>query len=223
VPSASTSNGLISSSRISGFTGARNIFNGRFGLLALYQPNGYDASVLLRELGTAYRGEALSNKPYRCGRPLHAAVDAALPVRARLGIERPDDIEIGDGRGRPRRTQRPIWPRADEASPHPGGGSTAQPLLIATALVHGKVGIAEVDGLGVASVLALSDRIAGIARVTDREGRPASRFKGPTGAWLRSRPLIPSGRQISRSPMLSSRPSSATARIMRCSRCRKRV
>src|SRR5260370_9788847 len=44
----------------------------------------------------------------------------------------------------------------------------AQPFLIATALVHGKVGIAEVDGLGDASVLALSDRISGAAR----DGRP---------------------------------------------------
>jgi 2-methylcitrate dehydratase PrpD len=43
----------------------------------------------------------------------------------------------------------------------------AQPFLVATALVHGKVGIAEVDGLGDASVLALSDRITGVAR----EGR----------------------------------------------------
>ena len=30
----------------SGFTGTRNIFNGRFGFLELYQPNGYDASLL---------------------------------------------------------------------------------------------------------------------------------------------------------------------------------
>ena len=44
----------------------------------------------------------------------------------------------------------------------------AQPFLVATALVHGRVGIAEVDGLGDPSVLALSDRIAGVAR----EGRP---------------------------------------------------
>ncbi len=44
----------------------------------------------------------------------------------------------------------------------------SQPFLIATALVHGKVGIEEVDGLGDASVLALSDRIAGVAR----DGRP---------------------------------------------------
>jgi 2-methylcitrate dehydratase PrpD len=40
----------------------------------------------------------------------------------------------------------------------------AQPFLVATALVHGKVGIEEVAGLGDASVLSLSDRIAGVAR-----------------------------------------------------------
>jgi hypothetical protein len=30
---------------------------GRFGFFELYQPNGCDASVLLRDLGTAFRGE----------------------------------------------------------------------------------------------------------------------------------------------------------------------
>ena len=48
----------------------------------------------------------------------------------------------------------------------------AQTFLVATALVHGKVGIAEVDGLGDASVLALADRIAGVAR----DGRPKGSF-----------------------------------------------
>jgi 2-methylcitrate dehydratase PrpD len=43
-----------------GFTGARNIFGGRFGFFELYQPDGYDAAALLRDLGTAFRGEALS-------------------------------------------------------------------------------------------------------------------------------------------------------------------
>src|SRR5882724_7356544 len=71
-----------------GFTGARNIFNGRFGFFELYQPNGYDVSVLVRDLGTDFRGEALSYKPYPCGRPLHAAIDAALAARAQLRIER---------------------------------------------------------------------------------------------------------------------------------------
>src|SRR5438067_12072427 len=52
-----------------GFTGARNIFNGRFGFFELYQPNGYDASVLLRDLGAVFQGEGLSYKPYPRGRP----------------------------------------------------------------------------------------------------------------------------------------------------------
>src|SRR5277367_4454181 len=75
-----------------GSTGARNIFDGRFGFFELYQPYGYDAAVLLRDLGTAFGGEALSYKPYPCGRPLHAAIDAALAARAQLPTERPADI-----------------------------------------------------------------------------------------------------------------------------------
>ncbi len=45
----------------------------------------------------------------------------------------------------------------------------AQPFLVATALAHGRVGIADVEGLGDVTVLALADRIAGVARA----GRPA--------------------------------------------------
>ena len=125
--------------------------------------------MLLQDLGTVFRGEALSYKPYPCGRPLHAAIDAALAARARLEIERPDDIESvtveadpaghNDQFGRGPAKRRPT--QVVEAQ-------FAQPFLIATALVHGKVGIAEVDGLGDTAVLALSDRIAGVAL----DGRP---------------------------------------------------
>ncbi len=143
-----------------GFTGARNIFNGRFGFFELYQPNGYDASTLLRDLGTAFRGEALSYKPYPCGRPLHAAIDAALAARdiASVTIEA-DAAGHSDQFGRGPAKRRPT--QVVEAQ-------FAQPFLVATALARGKVGIAEVDGLGDEAVLALSDRIAGVAR----DGRP---------------------------------------------------
>ena len=121
--------------------------------------------MLLRDLGTAFRGEALSYKPYPCGRPLHAAIDAALAARARLNIERPDDIEAvtieADPAGHTEQFGRgPAKRRPTQVVE----AQFAQPFLVATALVHGKVGIAEVDGLGDASVLALSDRIAGFAR-----------------------------------------------------------
>ena len=46
----------------------------------------------------------------------------------------------------------------------------AQPFFVATALVHGRVGIAEVDGLGEPTVLALSDRIAGVASEGRKKG-----------------------------------------------------
>jgi 2-methylcitrate dehydratase PrpD len=157
-----------------GFTGAHNVFNGRFGFLELYQPNGYDASRLLRDLGTVFCGEALSYKPYPCGRPLHAAIDAALAARAMLQIGEAADIEsvtieadpvghadqFGSGPVKRRPTQ------VVEAQ-------FAQPFLVATALAHGRVGIAHVDGLGDPSVLALSDRIAGVGR-DDRPKRSLS-------------------------------------------------
>ena len=148
-----------------GFTGAHNIFNGRFGFFELYQPNGSDASVLVRDLGVAFRGEALSYKPYPCGRPLHGAIDAALAARAALGIERPGEIAAvtieadpaghSDQFGRGAAKRRPT--QVVEAQ-------FAQPFLIATALACGKVGIKEVDSLGDASVLDLADRIAGVAQ-----------------------------------------------------------
>lgn len=152
-----------------GFTGAQNVFNGRFGFFELYQPNGHDAALLLRDLGTVFYGEALSFKPYPCGRPLHAAIDAALAARAELGITSAQDIASvtieSDAAG-----------HADELAGAPAKRRPTQvveaqfalPFLVATALVHGRVGIAEVDGLGDAAVLALSDRIAGVVD----EGRP---------------------------------------------------
>ena len=156
-----------------GLTGARNIFSGRFGFLELYQPNGYDASELLRNLGTAFSGEALAYKPYHCARPLHAAIDAALAARARLEITQPDGIESvtveADSAGHNDQFGRGLTKR------HPTQvmeAQFAQTFLVATAPVHGKVGIAEVDGLGDASVLALADRVAGVAR----DGRPKGSF-----------------------------------------------
>jgi 2-methylcitrate dehydratase PrpD len=146
-----------------GFTGAHNIFVGRFGFFELYQPNGADPSVLLRDLGTAFRGEALSYKPYPCGRPLHAAIDAALAARAQLQIAGGDDIAAvtieTDPAGYSDQFERgPAKRRPTQVVE----AQFAQPFLVATAMVHGKVGIAEVDGLGDPAVQALSDRVAGI-------------------------------------------------------------
>jgi 2-methylcitrate dehydratase PrpD len=144
------------------FTGAHNIFAGRYGFLELYQPNGADPALLLRDLGREFRGDGLSFKPYPCGRPLHAGIDAALAARTQAGVTDPSQIaEVTiemDAAG-----------HADQFE----GGSTkrrptqvveaqfALPFLVATALVHGRVGIGDVAGLGDDVTLALADRIKG--------------------------------------------------------------
>ena len=132
--------------------------------------------MLLRDLGTAFRGEELSYKPYPCGRPLHPAIDAALAARERLGIVRPADIAAvtieADPAGHSEQFARgPAKRRPTQVVE----AQFAQPFLVATALAHGKIGIADVDGLGDAAVLALAERIVGVAR----EGR-APRSLGVT-------------------------------------------
>jgi 2-methylcitrate dehydratase PrpD len=112
-----------------GFTGAQNIFSGRFGFFELYQPNGHDASVLVRDLGTAFRGEGLSYKPYPCGRPLHAAIDAALAARAQLAIERPDDILSVTVEADPAGHRDQFGRGPAKRRPNPSGGSAVRATL----------------------------------------------------------------------------------------------
>ena len=176
-----------------GFTGAHNIFDGRFGFFELYQPNGADPSELLRDLGTAFRGEELSFKPYPCGRPLHAAIDAALAARAQLQVTQADDIATvtieADAAGHADQFERgPAKRRPTQVVE----AQFAQPFLVATALAHGRVGIAEVDGLGDPEVLALSDKIAGTAREGRKKGSlsiTVSRTDGRTVAIEATDPI----------------------------------
>jgi 2-methylcitrate dehydratase PrpD len=144
------------------FTGAHNVFAGRYGFLELYQPNGADPALLLRDLGREFRGDGLSFKPYPCGRPLHAGIDAALAARAQAGVTDPaaiDEVTIAmDATG-----------HADQFESGPSKRRPTQvveaqfalPFLVATALVHGRVGIGDVAGLGDPATLALADRIKG--------------------------------------------------------------
>ena len=51
-----------------GFTGAQHVFAGRYGFFPMYQPEGYDLQELTHGLGSVFRGEEISFKPYPCGR-----------------------------------------------------------------------------------------------------------------------------------------------------------
>jgi 2-methylcitrate dehydratase PrpD len=178
-----------------GFTGAHNIFLGRFGFFELYQPHGHDAARLLEGLGTNFRGDELSFKPYACGRPQHAILDAAIAAREQLALGTSVDLsEIAEVR-----VTAPTATIADQFNGAPNKRKPTQiveaqfalPYLIAVALTHGRVGITEVAGMGDARVLDIAGRMTGEATeqainsvtVQLRDGRMASVATGiPLGS-----------------------------------------
>jgi 2-methylcitrate dehydratase PrpD len=69
-----------------GFTGAENVFAGRYGFFPMYQPDGYELSIIDQDLGKEYVGDRISFKPYPCVRPSHAFIDAAIKLHHELEL-----------------------------------------------------------------------------------------------------------------------------------------
>jgi 2-methylcitrate dehydratase PrpD len=119
-----------------GLTGATNIFEGANGFFPLYQRGGYDRDLILRDLGRDFLSRRISLKPYPCGRNLHAMVDSALALRARVAGRSIAGIEIGlDERA-----------LASADSSYPASVVPAQfnrPFATALALANGRLRIAD--------------------------------------------------------------------------------
>ena len=169
------------------------LFAGRFGFFGLYQPGGYELSHLTRELGTAFRGDELSFKPYPSGRPQHGARDAAIALHRKLGLDRDRPAAVAVTTG-PHAWQGEF--ASGPAKRRPTQIVEAQftlPFLIAVALVKGHVGIREVAGIGDPEVLDLAARIEGKAEPDWSPGRLriAVRTQGGRSAAREAEP--PSG------------------------------
>ena len=183
---AASSGVLAASLAREGFTGAHNIFLGRFGFFELYQPNGYDASRLTSGLGEQFTGEQLSFKPYPCGRPQHAILDAAIAARGKLGLMTMQDV--GQIAGVTVFTDEGTVRDQFNGAPHKRRPTQiveaqfALPFLIAAALTHGRVGIGEVGNIEDVAVLGLAERIMGQG-MESAHGQPrASRLGCMTAA-----------------------------------------
>ena len=182
-----------------GFTGARDIFAGRYGFFPMYQPEGYDLTAITDHLGDQFRGDELSFKPYPCGRGTHAIIDAALDLHRELGL---DHLAGGDTAivrvtvtTNPAAYQDQFAPQSNRRRPSQVvEAQFSVPFLVAAALVHGRVGISEVAGVEDPQVLGLSEMIdgapsqdarAGWAHLEVRlsDGRSAAReTTGPSGS-----------------------------------------
>jgi 2-methylcitrate dehydratase PrpD len=172
-----------------GFTGGTGIFAGRFGFFELYQPGGYDLAPLTAALGQAWRGDEVSFKPYPCGRPLHAAIDAAIALHHTLDLADggiADVVVTADAKmvaeyfkGAPQK-RRPT--QIVEAQ-------FALPFLIAIGLLRGRVGIDEVACFDDPAVLALAARIQG----EPGDGKPVITVRRSDGRSARQVTAVPLG------------------------------
>jgi 2-methylcitrate dehydratase PrpD len=157
-----------------GFTGARQVFAGRYGFFPMYQAEGYDLDAIHDQLGTVFRGVELSFKPYPCGRGNHAVLDATLELYRRLDLATADvGAEVAEVvlTTNPRTYRDQLSPEATKRRPSQVvEAQFSLPFLVAAALTRGRVGIAEVARVDDAQVLALSERIQGSIRDDAPEG-----------------------------------------------------
>lgn len=176
-----------------GVRGARHAFEGVDGLFRTYLRDRFDPDALREGLGRRFEFVELSYKPYPCCRFNHTAIDAALQIAAqeRLAAERIRRIVVGVNRQAFEAVCTPV-----EVRRAPKTIVQAQfsiPYTVATALIHGRVGLAAFteEGLGDVGVLALAARVetridAEIDRDWPRSISPAVvDVESENGAWSR--------------------------------------
>ncbi len=141
-----------------GFKGAAEPIEGRHGFLNAYAPAPAHDRVL-RDLGTTYELMLTGVKPYPSCRWGHAGVDAALALRAELGLE-PHEIEgatLGVSRAGLLLIGEPPAKKADPRNVV--DGQFSGPFVIAAALATGAMGWDSYKLLDDPTIRALLPRI----------------------------------------------------------------
>lgn len=126
----------------SGFTAPATAFEGRFGFYRAFLDGRFDSGVVVDDLGVRWEFLATHFKPYPANHYTHAAIDAALLIRARPGFDVADitAIELGSAAPALRTIAEPR-----DAKIRPQSGYHAKfsgPFAVAAALLGG-------GGLGV--------------------------------------------------------------------------
>lgn len=74
-----------------GFTGAKNVFLGKYGLFHLYANGQYDPKVFLGDIGKHFEFINSSIKPYPCCKMTHTAIFSVIEITREYNIK-PNDI-----------------------------------------------------------------------------------------------------------------------------------
>jgi len=144
-----------------GVTGARNVLQGRDGLFSVYHRGDYKPELLTAKLGDKFEGANLSFKPYPCCRANHSSIDATLELVSEHNIkaENVDSILVYIGKGGMKVVCEPLDSKQNPSTSVDAQFST--PWTVASAIVHGKVGIAEFSAQAIKDkkVLAVSNKV----------------------------------------------------------------
>jgi 2-methylcitrate dehydratase PrpD len=142
-----------------GFTGAENVFAGTYGFFPMYQPDGYDLSLIDAGLGQEYLGDRISLKPYPCGRPTHSYIDAAVKLHHKLDLST-NTLESVTVRTDPETYTSRYSVSSGVVRPQQQvEAQFSLPYLIGCALVLGGVGIDQINAFDHSAVLAASDLV----------------------------------------------------------------
>lgn len=147
-----------------GIRGTQNTFQGVDGFYRVYLRDRYNPEVITAGLGSRFEHENLSFKPYPCMRPLHVPIDAALEARRKWHLS-PEQIRRVEVRFNEHTYSAGCTPVEAKKMPRtPIDGQFSIPYVVAAALAHGRVGLADFTWAGVErkEVLALAAKVDGV-------------------------------------------------------------
>ena len=161
-PGFSARNGIMAALMAQkGITGAKNVLQGSHGLFNVYHRGDYNPEVLIANLGERFEGINVSFKPYPCCRYTHAAIDAALALvnEHNLRAEEVDNVTVHVGKSCLDLVCEPL--NIKQNPKNIVDSQFSLPWAVASAIVHGKVGIADFTPQAIkdSAILALSNKV----------------------------------------------------------------
>lgn len=147
-----------------GVVGAKNVFEGKYGLYYVYLHDRYNPAPLHEGIGKTFGHEDMAFKPWPCARPNHAPINACLEARERF---HPDPKHIKHVEIRMNKHLYTCSCIPEDVRHHPTSiveGQFSIPYVSACALVNGKVGLRDFtnEGIARADVLELCAKIDGV-------------------------------------------------------------
>jgi len=147
-----------------GVQGAKNVFEGKYGLFHVYLQDRYNPAAVTEDLGVKFTHEDLAFKPWPCCRPNQPPINACLEARERFHLD-PEQVEHVELRMNEHFYVCSCTPVEVRKKPKTiVDCQFSIPYSCACALVNGKLGLADYteEGLGRPDVLAMAARIDGV-------------------------------------------------------------